>query len=55
MIEAVTDLTRWRLEVDQGRQVWKYLTPEEAQEWPQTAYDKYWLGIYNVRLLYSRL
>jgi lanosterol synthase len=51
MTEAATDLARWRLEVDKGRQVWQYLSPEEAQEWPQTAYDKYWLGILDVKLL----
>ena len=54
MIEAVTDLSRWRLEVDDGRQVWKYLTVEEARKWPQTAYDKYWLGTLDVSKLPSR-
>jgi hypothetical protein len=44
----MTDLTRWRLKVDQGRQTWHYLSPEEVKDWPQTNYDKYWLGILKV-------
>ncbi|TPX64183.1 hypothetical protein SpCBS45565_g06082 [Spizellomyces sp. 'palustris'] len=40
-----TDLTRWRLQVRDGRQVWQYLTEEQAKQWPQTAVDKYWLDL----------
>jgi len=51
-----TDLRRWRLRVsDGGRHVWHYLeTDEEADAWPQTQEDKYWLGLEMVRALPSR-
>ncbi|KAI8928054.1 terpenoid cyclases/protein prenyltransferase alpha-alpha toroid [Entophlyctis helioformis] len=45
-VAPATDLNRWRLKVDHGAQTWHYLqTDEEIAAWPQTAYDKYWLGI----------
>lgn len=46
-----TDLSRWRLRVsDGGRHVWHYLdTEQEAESWPQTPEDKYWLGLPTVR------
>ncbi|GJJ11226.1 hypothetical protein Clacol_005458 [Clathrus columnatus] len=42
-----TDYSRWRLKADDnGRHVWHYLkTDEECAAWPQTTYDKYWLGL----------
>lgn len=40
-----TDLTRWRLKVEDGRQTWHYVSEEEAKAWPQTAVDKYWLDL----------
>ncbi|KAI9094363.1 terpene synthase [Phlyctochytrium arcticum] len=40
-----TDLTRWRLRVDDGRQTWHYLSESEAKKCPQTDVDKYWLGL----------
>jgi lanosterol synthase len=40
----MTDFDRWRLKVENGRQTWHYLEPEEALAWPQTSCDKYWLG-----------
>ncbi|KAJ9088502.1 Lanosterol synthase (Oxidosqualene--lanosterol cyclase) [Entomophthora muscae] len=41
-----TDLTRWRLKVDDGRQVWHYLeTDSELEAWPQTNADKYFIGL----------
>ncbi|KAJ3278625.1 Lanosterol synthase (Oxidosqualene--lanosterol cyclase), partial [Borealophlyctis nickersoniae] len=42
-----TDLTRWRLKVEDGRQTWHYLSEAEAKsgKWPQTMVDKYWLGL----------
>ena len=48
--EPFTDYSRWRLRVcDGGRQTWHYLeTDEEAQAWPQTIIDKYWLGLDTV-------
>jgi lanosterol synthase len=45
-----TDLGRWRLKNDRGRQTWHYLhTDEEVQQWPQTTADKYHLGLDTVR------
>lgn len=45
-----TDFSRWRLKADDnGRHVWHYLrTDEECAAWPQTTYDKYWLGLDTV-------
>ncbi|KAG7133166.1 Lanosterol synthase like protein [Verticillium longisporum] len=44
--EATTDPSRWRLFSDGGRNVWHYLTrDEDIQKWPQTAVDRYHLGL----------
>ncbi|CAG8444507.1 1405_t:CDS:2 [Acaulospora colombiana] len=41
-----TDLTRWRLKVDHGRQTWHYLeSEEEIRNYPQSIIEKYWLGL----------
>ncbi|KAJ1554344.1 Lanosterol synthase (Oxidosqualene--lanosterol cyclase), partial [Nowakowskiella sp. JEL0078] len=40
-----TDLCRWRMRVDEGRQTWHYIKPEEVHLYPQSVSDKYWLGI----------
>ncbi|KJX98068.1 lanosterol synthase like protein [Zymoseptoria brevis] len=41
-----TDHTRWRLEDDNGRQTWHYLTSDtDVKKWPQTTADKYHLGL----------
>ena len=41
-----TDLARWRLLDEQGRQTWHYLeTEQQAQDWPQTTADRYHLGL----------
>ncbi|KAI0202488.1 oxidosqualene:lanosterol cyclase [Astrocystis sublimbata] len=41
-----TDYSRWRLFDDQGRQSWRYLeSDEEMKKWPQTVYDKHYLGL----------
>lgn len=46
---AFTDLSRWRLRVEEGAQTWHYLeTDEECREWPQTFWDKYHLGLPTV-------
>ena len=46
----VTDYSRWRLAVTgDGRHTWHYLRlDEECEKWPQTALDKYWLGLPTV-------
>lgn len=41
-----TDLTRWRLLDERGRQTWHYLVTDEAvKAWPQTVIDRYHLGL----------
>lgn len=46
LTEPKTDLRRWRLLDEQGRQTWHYLrTDEEVKEWPQSTADKYFLGL----------
>lgn len=44
-----TDYTKWRLRDERGAQTWHYLTNEQAKDWPQTAADKYHLGLPTVR------
>ncbi|TDL23680.1 terpene synthase [Rickenella mellea] len=44
--EPFTDYTRWRLTCDdQGNHTWDYLSPQDVARRPQTAVDKYWLGL----------
>lgn len=46
---AFTDLSRWRLRVEEGAQTWHYLeTDQECRDWPQTFWDKYHLGLPTV-------
>ncbi|KAK2811543.1 hypothetical protein FQN50_002166 [Emmonsiellopsis sp. PD_5] len=41
-----TDYSRWRLRSDDGCHTWHYLkTDEEIKAWPQSAADKYHLGL----------
>jgi len=41
-----TDYSRWRLRDDHSRHTWHYLEDdEEAEKWPQTTTDKYFLGL----------
>lgn len=43
---AKTDLTRWRLRIEDGRQTWHYLISDsKLQSWPQTTADKFHLGL----------
>ncbi len=45
-----TDLQRWRLLDERGRQTWHYLTTdEELEAWPQTIADRHHLGLPLVR------
>lgn len=51
---AFTDLSRWRLRVEEGAQTWHYLaTDEECEDWPQKVSDKYHLGLPTVRRLFT--
>lgn len=42
-----TDLTKWKLHVDRGRQVWEYKADQSPEE--QKMYDRYFLGLNTVR------
>lgn len=47
--DAKTDLYRWRLKDDRGRQTWHHLeTDDEVKQWPMTVADKYYLGLDTV-------
>lgn len=49
MLSERTDYSRWRLLNERGRHTWHYLEDEEdAQDWPQTTADKYFLGLPTV-------
>ncbi|KAJ1731063.1 hypothetical protein LPJ72_004141 [Coemansia sp. Benny D160-2] len=44
--DYTSDLTRWRLNVDNGRHTWVYLETEaEAAARPQSFAERYWLGL----------
>ncbi|KAL9100184.1 MAG: hypothetical protein Q9163_004405, partial [Psora crenata] len=44
--DEATDIERWRLLDDRGRQTWHYLeTEDDVKEWPQTTADRYHLGL----------
>ena len=43
-----TDPNLWRLKVEHGRQTWHYITPQQAETWPQTIPEKYHLGMETV-------
>lgn len=54
--KSATDLTRWRLLDERGRQTWHYLTTdEEIKAWPQSIADKHHLGIPLVKMPSSLL
>ena len=41
-----TDIARWRLLDEAGRQTWHYLeTDKEVKAWPQSTADRYHLGL----------
>ena len=44
--DETTDIQRWRLLDEAGRQTWHYLeTDEEIKAWPQSTADRYHLGL----------
>ena len=47
--KPATDLTRWRLKCEGGRQVWSYVADEGAH--PQTMLEKHSLGLSTVSVL----
>lgn len=41
-----TDVKKWRLLDERGRQTWHYLSSEkQAKAWPQSTVDRYHLGL----------
>ena len=53
--DETTDINRWRLRDNRGEQTWHYLeTEEQVKAWPQTAADRYFLGLPSVRFLANR-
>lgn len=49
VVDARTDISRWRLQNIRGVQRWHYLaTDEEVEAWPMSAADKYFLGLDTV-------
>jgi hypothetical protein len=59
LVDPATDLERWRLLDEKGRQTWHYLrTDEEVKNWPQTVVDRHHLGlpqVCNIDCLYILL
>ena len=54
--DEATDLRRWRLLDERGRQTWHYLEREEhLARWPQSTADKYFLDLPLVRQSSSAL
>ncbi len=50
--DEATDLGRWRLLDERGRQTWHYLErDEDIARWPQSTADKYFLDLPLVRQL----
>ena len=44
-----TDINRWRLLDERGRQTWHYLnTDDDIKSWPQSHADRYFLGLPTV-------
>lgn len=44
--DEATDIERWRLLDERGQQTWHYLeTDEQVNDWPQSAADRYHLGL----------
>jgi hypothetical protein len=46
---AMTDPGRWRLDVDEGVHRWRYLDELASMRRPQSAAEKYFLGLPTVR------
>ena len=40
-----TDIDRWRLLDERGRQTWHYLSDEQLKKWSQSVADRYFLGL----------
>lgn len=49
-LDEPTDLHRWRLLDERGRQTWHYMTTDnDFKAWPQTIADRYHLSLPLVR------
>ena len=51
----MTDLSRWHLDVKEGRQRWLFVPPEEGVQVVQTVVDRYLLGLDTVHATYRAL
>lgn len=52
-LDEATDIRRWRLLDEAGRQTWHYLgSDEELAAWPQSIADKYFLNLPTVYILH---
>ena len=50
--QLTTDIHRWRLRDEAGQQTWHYLaSDEEVKAWPQSAADRYFLGLPLVSII----
>ena len=46
LVDPATDIERWRLLDERGRQTWHYLqSDEQVKQWPQTTADRHHLGL----------
>ena len=43
--QDTTDIQRWRLLDEAGRQTWHYLETDQVKAWPQSTADRYHLGL----------
>ena len=51
-----TDINRWRLLDERGRQTWHYMTTnDDAKNWPQSIVDRYFLGLPTVSISQGRV
>lgn len=52
LVDPATDIERWRLLDERGRQTWHYLqSDEQVKAWPQTTADRHHLGLPLVCIL----
>ena len=54
LVDPATDLERWRLLDERGRQTWHYMqSDEQVKQWPQTTADRHHLGLPLVGFTFS--
>lgn len=50
-----TDLTRWRLTINEGTHRWFYLSKQDSEEQPQSFAEKHFLGLLQVRRMHRSI